>query len=412
MQSQLNPKEIYPAPIREQHVTPTSPVDVEETSNDHHKLPWLKIVLLGIVLEFGVFSLLGVFTISYEIAIFSAVFGGFGGLYLLVHAFASYIAYLKFKRWELAYPHLISSFSFLTLFGLFTLLNKLPSSFSKVTLGYELSTFDNIVGNSGLLLALFIFACVLLFLTLTFITNKLRINKLALAGLIIGIAGLYVFVFTFKTPSLGVEKVASYQDSITAHYLPPGIVDGGKNNTCADQDLRGGAYRCNYYFTEYPGYLSKASQTTIDTALAKYKGAPAGYYYQPQIFFTVSVFPDNPILSPYKFRNEMCDWRNLMTIGMSTPEYRAENAAQTPADPSRCVQVITPSGKTLYYESFLNYTKYELPVPVRFYFEQDGFIVTIGVDYPNPIMKDDISSVYLTDQNYHNEFYKFIDGLK
>lgn len=386
-----------------------------------YKIPWLKIALLGFFTPLALSLLWGLVLSSGFENLFNIAIAlrGLDHLLIIFYVAAIFLTYLVLKRWGLRFPLVIASSSVTFLYGVYTLGTKLPftSKLGAHLAGYEQTTIQ----RWALIISPFVFllAGTFIFVLATYLTNKLRFKSIGIALLLVIVAGLYLGTYVYKAPPSILESLPKVQDvswKLLPTNLPPWLKEHGQSNSpsCSEQQARSAWYICLYSFVNYPGYLTANSQATITQAQKQISGADPNSYFEPYPFFWVQVIHDDKLLDAYKYKDAACDWNGLLDAG-TEPRRRDGSviASSLPLPkPERCVSVKTPGGKTLYYESFLNYPKDIVQVPVNFYFEQSGSIALIGVDYPNSIDSKTVPSVYLTDPNFQTELYKFVDSFQ
>ena len=410
---------IYPNPVEPKFSSTPEKLQPPLPINESHKIPWIKIALLGFLTQinlglYWVFLLASGFMVMLTLA---AIFRGLENLFFVFHLIAILITYKFLKHWHVKSPLIIASASLIFLFGIYNFLKKIPisSSFDAYLAGYAETPLE----RSGPLIVylIYILSGVFIFLLATYLTNKFKFKRTGISLLLLVVVGLYMGAITYESPPTLVSRLPKVKDAswkILPTYLPPGVVDKGKNNAnnCAEERTSSAWYECDYKFMNYPGYLSSESQTIINRILAEDKTPKPGYYYHPSPLFNVKVIRDDRLLDPYKYEENKCDVLSLDTVGTSPRNRDGSVVAGRNASLQRCATVISPAGKNLYYDSYLNYytEKYE-KVPVNFYFEQAGNVVIINVGNGMPF-KGTVGALYHTDANFQPEFFKFVDSFK
>ncbi len=388
-----------------------------------HKIPWAKIAALGcltpivMLLAWGLVMSLGFAALLY----IALIFRGAEHVLILFYLIALPIIYRLLQRWGVRHPFIIASTSLIFLYALYHLSQKVftGGGLDALLAGYEPTTLEDyaqllraillIVGGAGI------------FLLATFLTNQLRNKIVGICLLVFIVAGVCVGAAVYKRPALKLEKLLAVKDvswRLLPTNLPNWLKESGEGGSpsCSEQDAKAAWYTCEYRFINYPGYLDAESQAFI--AQEKKEVKEYDRHFEPNPFFWVQVIRDDELLAPYKYNNEKCDWSGLSTAGTAprSPDGRVvanpKIAARRPPELKRCIMVKTPANKSLYYESYKNFSEEVLKVPIDFYFEQEGSIVLIGVNYPNRIRSTEPASLYLTDANFQSELYKFVDSFK
>ncbi|HEX8763282.1 MAG TPA: hypothetical protein VF733_06035 [Candidatus Saccharimonadales bacterium] len=404
-------------------MTPENGPNIPLEESPSHKIPWAKVVALGcltpivILLAWGFIKGLAFAALLY----IALIFRGVEHVLILFYLIALPVIYSLLRRWGVRYPFIVAFTSLIFLYALYYLAQKvfIGGGLDALLAGYEPTTWED---HAQLLRAsTLIIGGVGIFLLATFLTNRLRNKVVGICLLVLIVTGVCVGSFAYKKPALKLEKLPAVKD-VSWRLLPTNVPSWlkesgeGGSRSCSEQDAKAGWYTCEYEFVNYPGYLDAESQAFI----AQEKKGIKEYdrHFEPSPFFWVQVIRDDELLKPYKYNNEKCDWGGLSTAGTAPRGSdgrvvaKPKLANRRPPELRRCIMVKTPAGKSLYYESYKNYSEEVLKVPVRFYFEQQGSIVLIGIEYPNLIRSDEPASLYLTDVNFQNELYKFVDSFK
>lgn len=399
--------------------------DLNSPSEDimPRKIPWAKIAALGcltpivMLLAWGLVMSLGFVPLLY----IAMIFRGVEHVLILFYLIAIPIISGLLQRWGVRHPFIIAFTSLVFLYALYHLSQKVftGGGLNALLAGYEPTTLENyaellraitlIAGGAGI------------FLLATSLTNQLRNKILGICLLVLIVMGVFVGAYVYERPPLKLEKSPQVKNAswrLLPTNLPIWLKEWGEGGSpsCLEQRAKAAWYTCEYRFINYPGYLDAETQAFI----AQEKKVVKEYdrYFEPSPFFWMQVIRDDELLAPYKYHNEKCDWGGLSTAGTAprgsdgrmVAKPKLEN--RKPPELKRCIMVRTPANKALYYESYKNYPEEVLKVPVRFYFEQEGSIVLLGINYPNLMRSDEPASLYLTDANFQSELYKFVDSFK
>ncbi|HTE57862.1 MAG TPA: hypothetical protein VK694_03880 [Verrucomicrobiae bacterium] len=378
---------------------------------EQYKIPWAQVALLGAATQLLLMAFIAVLTsMSFIVALYTAMIFQ-NGLPALVYCCAIIIAYNSLKHRGLEAAMTIATLSMTTLYAGFILLSKLPGTELKYLKGYELTRWERLYSNPAAVLGGMFLVGAFVFVLFTYVTNVFR-YKVALVGILaVAVLGLNILVQLYDppTPDFVYRKVSDIDWAVYPRYLPPGVQEDSKDIPCSKTEVAATWYECGYRFEQYPGYLTLTTQARIKKVQAQ--PPVTDITFAPQNFFEVTVLRDDPVLDPYKYKDEKCDFSGLRQVGRLGQAERKEASRRPEPKLLRCIAVKTPKGKALYYDSFKNHQE-AVSVPTTFYLQQKGNVVMVTIDYPNTIKATSPSALYLTDANFQLELYRFVDGIE
>lgn len=401
-------------PISNPLSTPTT--QGERQFNSKRDIPWKKIAALGAVT--AIISILcSVFILSLSLGpllLLAIIFQGGNNIFIAISIIAAIISGRILKRMQIRYAYFVTSLSLGLVIGLYLLQDKLiPSDFSSLLSGGKLTATQKYFGNPITIGFLAIFISALLFVLLTYLTNRVKYARISILffAILTCVLIIYPTKISKKDPYEPLYlKVKDLSWAVLPTYLPNGLIDNTQSSLgCADTNADVSNYRCRYDFKNYPGYLTQASQEKINLGMINnptYKG-----YFAPEPFFDVVVYKDDPLIEPYKLHDGTCDTLSMDIIGTSYLEYREATAKKETNDHRKCSSITTTGGKTLYYEVPEGaHMETLLKVPWFYYFEQNGLIIRISIHSYNEV--GIFQSLYFSDANFQPELFKFVEGFR
>ncbi|HIA91905.1 TPA: hypothetical protein EYO12_02180 [Candidatus Saccharibacteria bacterium] len=196
-------------------------------------------------------------------------------------------------------------------------------------------------------------------------------------------------------------------------YIPAGVNDFHR---CGTNRGSSDIFVCTFQIDEYPGFLSDSSYKYL---VENYTGSD-GEILLILSFTQMTQFPYQKNMEPFLYNDEKCDIQSIYDLAIATDdssltasrELESEFSTAAPREGDRCIQVTSPRGRELVYDSFKNYPG-SIEIPKLFYFRIDDTITVLHMDRDNSWEAEvTASSLPQADENYLDELLKFIDGFE
>lgn len=408
---------------------PATPGQSEEPklTSQEYKTPWFKLIAMGILAP--VFALVVYILIAFTLVkflsfelIFRLFQFGFMQLFLVgLLLFGLYRVYQRLSKWMIASAGIITIGTFLLIVTSTLLVRHLQTySFYNLIFSGGVGHIQKIAANLGLFIVPL--AGVIGLLVLTFIFNNLTKPSKTIRTIIAFILVLSPYFVTFVyTPTPNFSKVTSsakaaskgsdeilipMNNTVVWGFLPtklPAGVTGIKE--CANEPA-GPYIGCDLKFTDYPGYLSAASQQKITASFNNGAGPSEESFKLPsQPWVSFKETEDDKNFAPYLYNAGKCDISGLEGSMSLSAQYRTKNA--TPAKPTTCTKITTPNGTTVYRQDI---TQNGIPQPNQYYFVKENTVIVLNHNQysGNSSTKE---AQYFVDPNYQTQFNQFVDSF-
>ena len=215
-----------------------------------------------------------------------------------------------------------------------------------------------------------------------------------------------------KTP----QRVAVQYGSETIHmdvlksdlvdvYQPRYFPKGTTSKSCEVPD-KTIAYHCTIVMNDYPGYLSKQTQTTIRS---QYGDSASQQHINAKPVFIITEVKLDPPSEPYIYHDGTCSFSNLFLLKTTKPNSRLSNEYYKYMPPSErdCSEKQT-AGHTTYY--FENDTNRKDRIARDYYVIRGDTLIEVsevGGVYPH----GQLDYLFYRDENYPAQLDRFLDSF-
>lgn len=420
---------IYPTPVEATPPgSPAAPDSIKQPPGtpikhlgprDYLKLLGLGVLacLLGYVLFFLAIALLITFFL------FSLFFVGFGGHVLTIAiVFVTYYAITSFimAKWDIFGYKQVAFTACLLIAAMMSLNLRVRGDLGHGELLNVSSDAITVFGvSSRYIIPLTFIVSALSFVIMAFITDRVTPSKLSTAiALCIPLLafGALTKGYSGAMDIIRLNPVEASPSEFTGTTLqdwllrPTYVIPGTHISTYCEVADTAPSYTCDFYFKEYPGYLSVKAQSQIAAAQAHYK---TNSDYSPSPFIKITVSKHDAALDTYWSEDkQQCDL--LYAVMDRGAEWFGKPGTQ-PARLKDCDTFVTASGTTVYHvspEAYKDSPDYQTAVPTRLYFRKDNTAVRLEFggqgDFPQA---DRVTTTYFTDENFRSEMERFIDSF-
>lgn len=417
-----------PIPAPTQPTPPVTPdsQSIQEPTEPTFKIiktPWLKIAILGFLAPtfVGISTYLMIFILSRFAPSLGTNLIRTGILQFILVSLTLLTAYKVYRildKWVVLQAGLITVGTIVLIVTSSMLIDHLQAySFTNmIASGGDAGGVQNIAAHlSGFIIPI---ASVVGLVGLTFIFNNLdrppKAARVGMASVLVLLPYFVTLVYTPQQSGYAQQKSGKSSSSLVDQTsvmtdwvfrpttLPQGVTGLQECNETPARFF----FECDFYFTNYPGYLTPQSQQKITASISPNSDNRAMLPSGAWVTLRISKYDDN--FKPYIYKDGRCDIWGLSSIMTTGTKYREENAKKDQPKLEACTKETTPTGITLYRNDI---TQPKLKVPSMYYFIAKDSVIILDHNMVATIVgsQDD---AYFNDPNYKQQLYAFVDSLK